>query len=448
MAYLSQVQEDVLRQIAEKDVRFVRLWFSDVLGRIKSVAIDPAELEHAFLEGIGFDGSSIEGFTRVYESDMLLYPDPATFQLLPWRSDDEAVCRLFCDVHLPDDTPAPSDPRFVLEKQLERAKDLGFRFHVHPEIEFYLFRPRKDKRDPLVPVDYAGYFDHVPRGGNNNFRRRAVEHLERMGISVEFSHHEGGPGQNEIDLRETDALSAADNILTFRTVVQEIALQEGMVATFMPKPLSDAPGNGMHTHMSLFEGDTNAFHDPSGQYQLSRTARRFTAGLLRHAHEFSAITNQHVNSYKRLWGGGEAPPYICWGHNNSSALIRVPLHKPDKPRATRIEYRGIDSAANPYLAFAAFLAAGLKGIEDGYDLEDETEENVWELTSRERKALNIEPLPQNLTEACGYLRSSELMAHTLGEQVFDYVLRNKEREWREYRSQVTPLEVDSLLTLY
>lgn len=448
MAYLNKHQDDVLRQINERDVKFVRLWFCDVLGRLKSVAIDPAELEHAFLEGIGFDGSSIEGFTRVYESDMLLYPDPMTFQILPWRSQDGAVARLFCDVHLPDESPSPSDPRYVLEKQLDKAKEMGFTFQVHPEIEFYLLKQRSSHDQPLEPVDYAGYFDHVPRGGTNNFRRRAVEHLERMGISVEFSHHEGGPGQNEIDLRATQALIGADNIMSFRTVVQEIALQEGMLATFMPKPFEDAPGSGMHTHMSLWEGDKNAFYDPSGPYQLSRTGQQFIAGLLHYAKEISAVTNQHVNSYKRLWGGGEAPPYICWGHNNSSALIRLPLFKKNKPQATRVEYRGLDSAANPYLAFAVMLAAGLKGIEDGLHLPDETEENAWELSREERSALGIQSLPGSLSEAVQYMRSSELMAETLGEQVFDFVLANKEREWRRYRHQVTPMEITSLLTLY
>lgn len=448
MNYLNESQEDVLRRINEQNVRFVRLWFCDVLGRIKSVAIDPAELENAFLEGIGFDGSAIEGFTRVYESDMLLYPDPTTFQILPWRSSDGEVARLFCDIHLPDDSPAPSNPRYVLEKQLDKARHLGFTFQVHPEIEFYLLKQPTEKDAPLEPVDYYGYFDHVPRGGTNNFRRRAVEHLERMGISVEFSHHEGGPGQNEIDLRATDALSAADNIMSFRTVVQEIALQEGTLATFMPKPFEDAPGSGMHVHMSLWEGDTNAFHDPSGPYQLSRTGQQFAAGLLTYASQIAAVTNQHVNSYKRLWGGGEAPPYICWGHNNSSALIRLPLYKTGKPQATRIEYRGPDSATNPYLAFAVMLAAGLKGIEDKLHLPDEVEENVLDLSDAERKALGIASLPNSLSEAVGMMRQSELVAATLGEQVFDVVVANKEREWRTYRHQITAMEIESLLTLY
>ncbi|WP_026459369.1 glutamine synthetase family protein [Schaalia vaccimaxillae] len=437
-------QEKVLREVAQRDIRFIRLWFTDVAGVLKSVAIDPGELEDAFIEGIGFDGSSIEGLTRVHESDMLLRPDATTFQLLPWRASNEMVARMFCDVLTPDGRHAPSDPRGALERVVERAKTMGFNVMVHPEIEFYLLK-KPVTIDHMVPVDNAGYFDHVARGHSNDFRRRAVQMLEEMGIAVEFSHHEGGPGQNEIDLRAVDAVTGADNIMTARTVIEEVALREDLVATFMPKPFIDHPGSGMHTHISLFEGDENAFYDPSGQYQLSLTGRRFIAGLLAHAGEVCAVTNQHVNSYKRLWGGGEAPSYVCWGHNNRSALVRVPAYKPDKRRAARIEYRGLDPSANPYLALAVLIAAGLDGIERGLDLMPEAEDNVWELSDRERQVLGIEALPSSLSSAITLMRDSELVAQSLGEEVFDFFIRNKDNEWQEYRQQVTPQEIRQFL---
>ncbi|MFP5335786.1 MAG: glutamine synthetase family protein [Actinomycetes bacterium] len=441
---MDRQQEFVLRSIEERDIRFVRLWFTDVLGFLKSVAVAPAELEGAFAEGIGFDGSSVEGLARVYEADMLLKPDPSTFQVLPWRSGDDGVAgtaRMFCDTLTPDGEPAHADPRYVLKRALAKAADMGFSFYTHPEIEFYLFRDDWTPGVEPTPVDTAGYFDHVPRGSAHDFRRAAISMLEAMGISVEFSHHEGGPGQNEIDLRYADALSTADNIMTFRTVVKEVALQQGVYATFMPKPLADHPGTGMHTHLSLFEGDTNAFHEAGAQYQLSKTARQFIAGLLRHAAEITAVTNQFVNSYKRLWGGGEAPSYVCWGHNNRSALIRVPMYKPGKGNSTRVEYRALDAAANPYLAFAVLLAAGLKGIEEGYELPEGAEDDVWALTDSERRALGIAPLPASLDQAIALMEESELLASTLGEGVFDFFLRNKRQEWAEYRQQVTPYEL-------
>jgi len=436
---MDKQQEYVLRAIEERDIRFIRLWFTDVLGQLKSVAIAPAEVEGAFEEGIGFDGSAVEGLTRVFESDMLLAPDPSTFQLLPWRSGTDAVARMFCDVLTPDGEPARTDPRAVLERQLARVAEAGFTCYVHPEIEFYLVERDADGR--IRPTDHAGYFDHVPGGTAHEFRRRAILMLEQMGISVEFSHHEGGPGQNEIDLRFADALSMADNTMTFRTVVEEVALQEGCSATFMPKPFVGRPGSGMHTHFSLFEGERNAFHDPAGQYQLSATGRAFIAGLLRHAREITAVTNQHVNSYKRLWGGDEAPSYICWGHNNRSALVRVPMHKPGKAQASRVEYRGIDSSANPYLAVAVILAAGLKGIEEDYELPAETEDDVWLLSDVERAALGIGELPTSLKSAVVAMSGSDLVADTLGENAFEFFLRNKRREYRAYDAQVTDFEL-------
>ncbi len=353
-------QEDfVLRALEERDVRFVRLWFTDVLGYLKSVAIAPAELEGAFNEGIGFDGSAIEGFARVTEADMLAHPDPATFQLLPWRGEGPSTARMFCDIVMPDGSPSYADPRYVLKRTLQKAADKGFTFYTHPEIEFYLFQGRPGVGEDPIPVDRSGYFDHTAQSRGSDFRREAINMLESMGISVEFSHHEGGPGQQEIDLRYADALSTADNIMTFRTVVREVALSQGIWASFMPKPFTTHPGSGMHTHVSLFEGDTNAFFEAGAEYQLSKTARHFIAGILRHASEITCVTNQWVNSYKRLIGGGEAPSYICWGHNNRSAMVRVPMYKPQKGVSTRIELRTIDSACNPYLAYAVVLAAGM-----------------------------------------------------------------------------------------
>jgi glutamine synthetase len=353
---------------------------------------------------------------------------------------------MFCDIATPDGKPAAADPRNVLKRALDKAASLGFSFYVHPEIEFYLLKSTELGPDGLPqPVDNAGYFDNVPGGTAHDFRRRAVTMLEQLGISVEFSHHEGGPGQNEIDLRYADALSMADNVMTFKTVIKEVAIEQGVYATFMPKPFTNHPGSGMHTHFSLFQGDKNAFFDAGAQYHLSNTARQFMAGILRHAPEITLVTNQFVNSYKRLWGGGEAPSYVSWGHNNRSALIRIPLHKPEKAQSTRIEYRAMDSAANPYLAYALLLGAGLKGIENSYELPPEAEDDVWSLTDMERRALGNESLPQSLDHAIKKLESSELAAEVLGESVFSYVLANKRNEWAEYRAQVTPFEIEQNL---
>jgi glutamine synthetase len=446
---MEKQQEFVLRTIEERGVKFIRLWFTDVAGSLKSVAVAPAEIEGAFEEGIGFDGSSIEGLSRNSEADMLAMPDPTTFQILPWRGAVDSTARMFCDIANPDGTPASSDPRNVLRRAMDKARDMGFNFYIHPEIEFYLLKSAELGADGFPePVDTAGYFDNVPGGTAHDFRRSAVTMLENMGISVEFSHHEAGAGQNEIDLRYADALTMADNIMTFRAVVKEVAIEQGVYATFMPKPFNDQPGSGMHTHMSLFEGDQNAFFDAGAQYQLSKTARRFMAGVLRHAPEITAVTNQFVNSYKRLWSGGEAPSHVAWGHNNRSALLRVPLHKPGKTQSTRLEYRAIDSAANPYLSYALILGAGLKGIENQYELPDETLDDVWTLSDNERKAMGIEGLPQSLNQAISKLEDSELAAEVLGESVFDFVLRNKKREWSDYRAQVTPFELrQNLLNL-
>ena len=427
---ISKQQEFVLRTIEERNIRFIRLWFSDVLGTLKSVAIAPAELENAFDEGIGFDGSAIEGFARITESDMLAKPDPATFSILPWRTEAPGAARMLCDITMPDGSPSHSDPRNVLRRTLDKAAKMGYTCYTHPEIEFFLFKSQPEKGVAPVPVDQGGYFDHTPAVVGHDFRRQAITLLEAMGISVEFSHHEGAPGQQEIDLRYADALSTADNIMTFRHVIKEVALEQGFYASFMPKPFTDHPGSGMHTHVSLFEGEKNAFFDASAEFNLSKTGRSFIAGILKHAAEMTAITNQWVNSYKRLQGGGEAPSLINWGQSDRGALVRIPMYKPNKENSTRIELRSLDSACNPYLAFAVMLAAGLKGIEEGYVLEPSSDPA---------------PLPANLHEAIVAMEESELIRQTLGEHVFEFVLRNKRAEWQDYRRQVSAYELDRYL---
>ena len=376
---------------------------------------------------------------------MLAKPDPSTFQVLPWRGENPGTARMFCDITLPDGTPSIADPRNVLSRALRKCADMGYTFYTHPEIEFFLLKSSYAAGARPEPIDQAGYFDHVPKGMGHDFRRAAISMLESIGISVEFSHHEGAPGQNEIDLRYADAMTTSDNIMTFRTVIKEVAAERGIYATFMPKVFAEHPGSGMHTHMSLFEGDANAFYEPGAPYQLSLVARQFIAGILRHGAEITAVTNQWVNSYKRLWGGGEAPAHLTWGHNNTSAMIRVPMYKPLKGQSSRIEVRSLDPACNPYLAYAVLLSAGLKGIEAGYELPPEAEEDVWSLTAGERRALGIEPLPSSLHEAIGVMERSELVAETLGEHVFDFFLRNKRREWEDYRRQVTEYELERYL---
>ena len=428
---MSKQQEFVLRTVEERDIRFIRLWFTDILGTLKSVAIAPAELENAFEEGIGFDGSAIEGFARQSESDMLAKPDPATFTILPWRAEVQGAARMFCDITMPDGSPSHADPRNVLRRTLNKAAQMGYTCYTHPEIEFFLFKSNPVKGEQPIPVDQGGYFDHTPAVVGHDFRRQAITMLEAMGISVEFSHHEGAPGQQEIDLRYADALSTADNIMTFRHVIKEVALEQGFYASFMPKPFTDHPGSGMHTHVSLFEGEKNAFYDASAEFNLSKVARSFIAGILKHSSEITAVTNQWVNSYKRLQGGGEAPALISWGHNNRSALVRIPMYKPNKENSTRIEFRSPDSACNPYLAYAVMLAAGLKGIEEKYELVDNPAAPA--------------SLPANLNEAIAVMEKSELVRETLGEHVFEYVLRNKRAEWQDYRRQVSAYELDRYL---
>ncbi len=434
--------EYVLRTVEERGVRFVRLWFTDVLGKLKSFSITPAELELALEEGMTFDGSAIEGYTRVQEADMLARPDAATFEILPWRGNDAPVARMFCDITHFDGTPFAGDPRHVLRRNLERARERGFTFFVSPEMEYFYFRSETDP----TPLDNGGFFDLTTQDIASELRKQTIITLEAMGIPTEYSFHENGPSQHEIDLRYTDALSMADNVMTFRLVVKEVARLHGVHATFMPKPIEGAFGSGMHTHLSLFEGDTNAFHDASNEYGLSKTGQAFIAGILHHAREIAAVTNQWVNSYKRLVVGYEAPVYVCWARNNRSALVRLPPAKQGhQGDATRLEFRAPDPACNPYLAFSVMLAAGMRGIEQNYALPPEALNNIYEMSGEEREAAGIGSLPSSLREATDAMASSELVRDALGEHVFEYFLRNKRAEWDEYSVQVTPWEIREFL---
>jgi len=439
---LTNEAEFVLRTVEERGIRFIRLWFTDVLGFLKSFAITPQELETAFAEGMGFDGSSIEGFARIQESDMVARPDPSTFQIIPWRS-EEHVARMFCDIHNPDGSRFEGDPRHVLRRQLERAAKRGYTFYVGPELEYFYFRDAGGTEF----LDRGGYFDLTPLDVATGWRRRTVGYLEAMGIPVEYVHHEVAPSQHEIDLRYTDALSMADNVMTYRLTVKEVAQEEGIYATFMPKPVLGVNGNGMHTHQSLFEGDRNAFFDATDEYHLSKIGRGYIAGILKHAREITLVLNQWVNSYKRLVPGYEAPVYVCWARRNRSALVRVPMYKPGKEGAARIELRSPDPACNPYLAFAVMLAAGLKGIEDQEDLPPEASNNIYEMAEEERGEAGIESLPEDLSEAIRAAEGSELLHETLGTHVLEYLVRNKREEWDAYKAYVTPYELERYLPL-
>ena len=437
-----EAKEYVLKTAKEHDVKFIRLWFSDILGTLKSFAITAEELETALEEGMGFDGSSIEGFCRIDESDMMALPDPETFQLLPWRpKEHHAVARMFCDIMRPEGTPFEGDPRQVLKRNLQRAADLGYTYYVGPELEYFYF---KDKYG-TEPLDEGGYFDMVPLDVATDLRRETVLTLEAMGIGVEYSHHEVAASQHEIDMRYTDALTMADNVMTYRLVVKQIAIGHGVHATFMPKPVFGTNGSGMHTHQSLFKDGHNAFFDANGQYFLSQTARAYIAGLLKHAPEFTAVTNQWVNSYKRLVPGYEAPVYLSWARRNRADLIRVPGYKPGKENSTRLELRSPDPACNPYLAFSVMLAAGLEGIEKGYECPEPVEENVYIMSAEERKRRSIDTLPSSLYDAVQLTANSELMRKALGEHVFNAFIQNKMIEWDDYRTQVTEYEIKRYL---
>tara|TARA_B100000686_G_C16751890_1_gene953053 strand:+ start:754 stop:2079 length:1326 start_codon:yes stop_codon:yes gene_type:complete len=434
----------VLRTVEERGVRLIRLWFTDVLGQLKSLAISPAELESAFEEGLHFDGSAIDGFSRVQESDVLAIPDANSFELLPWVDPSEPTGRIFCDIHNLDGSPFAGDPRHVLRRNLEQAKGKGFTFFTAPEIEYFYFENSNDPK----PLDRAGYFDLTTLDLGSSLRRRTLAMCEAMGIPVEYSFHEDNSSQHEIDLRYTETLSMADNIMTLRLIVRKIALDAGIHATFMPKPLDSGQGSGMHTHMSLFRNNENIFHDADDAMGLSATARSFMAGVLQHAPEFTAVTNQLVNSYKRMIAGYESPVYVSWARNNRSALIRVPIHKTGKVSSTRIEYRALDSAANPYLAYSVILAAGLKGIEEGYALPAEADENLWSLSRADARSAGLHQLPQDLRQALDLMEESELVFEALGEHIFEWFLKNKRSEWAAYQGRVTPFEIERYLPVW
>lgn len=443
---MNSQQEYVLGEVERRGVHFIRLWFTDIFGQLKAIMMSPGELEGAFEEGVGFDGSSIEGFSRVSESDTLLLPDPSTFQIMPF-DDDPDMCtgRMFCDIAMPDGEPSMADPRHILRRQTKLAADEGLSCQVSPEVEYYLLET-DGYPTTLTPCDDGGYFDQS-HTRFPLFRRQAIQSLESMGIATQFSHHETAPGQQEIDLRHADVLPMADNIMAFRYLLKRLALRSGAQVTFMPKPFAAHAGSAMHSHFSLFEGTTNAFHDPDDEFALSETARGFIAGVLHHAPEMSAITNQWVNSYKRLQFGSEAPTAVTWGVSNRSALIRVPTYRLDKEASRRVEIRSIDSGANPYLAYAVILAAGLDGIKQGYELDDPAEDDVASLTHRERRALGYRDLPMSLDSALREMERSEFVAEVLGEHVFEYFLRYKWNEWHSYTDQITPFEIESTLKL-
>jgi glutamine synthetase len=435
-------KEYVLKTAKEHDVKFIRLWFTDILGMLKSFAITVEELEGALEDGMGFDGSSIEGFARIDESDMVALPDPDTFQLVPWRPlEHRAVARMFCDIIKPGGEPFEGDPRYVLKKNLKRAADLGYTFYVGPELEYFYFKDSSGTE----ALDAGGYFDMTTLDAATDLRRETVLNLEELGIGVEYSHHEVAPSQHEIDMRYTDALTMADNVMTYRLVVKQIALNHGVYATFMPKPVFGINGSGMHVHQSLFKGGRNAFFDPKDSYHLSQTARSYIAGLLKHAPALTAITNQWVNSYKRLVPGYEAPVYLSWARRNRSDLIRVPEYKPGKENATRVEFRSPDPACNPYLAFSVMLAAGLDGIEKGLQAPEPIEENVYEMSEAERKKRGIGTLPPDLLEAIQLTEQSDMVRQALGDHVFQAFITNKKIEWNQYRTQVTEYELKKYL---
>ena len=442
----------MLRTLEERDIRFVRLWFTDVLGTLKSIAVAPAS-SRRLRRRDRLDGSAIEGFARVYEADMILRPDPGTFQLLPWRGENLGVARMFCDISLPDGSPSYADPRWVLKRNLSRASELGFTFYAHPEIEFFLLKGKPERGERPEPIDTGGYYDHTPHSIAHDFRRTSITMLESMGISVEYSHHEGAPGQQEIDLRYADALTTADNIMSFRLVMKEVAIEQGVYATFMPKPFTDHPGSGMHTHVSLFEGDRNAFYEAGAEFQLSKTAARSLPGCCSTRPEITAVAQPVGELLQAAVGrrGAQA--------RRRGAGVRVLGPQQPFGLGPRARWQAAEGELypgrvplggrrlQPLPGVRRILAAGLKGIEGDYELPPGAEDDVWALTSAERRALGIRPLPQDLDQAIKAMQDSELVAETLGEHVFDFFLRNKREEWQDYRRQVSEYELSRYLPM-
>jgi len=443
MSIICNNKEDVLKIVRDKNVSFIQFWFTDVLGLLKSFAITPSELENGLSEGMGFDGSSIEGFARIHESDMVAMPDPKTFQFLPWRPDERPVARMFCDILNPDGSSYEGDPRYAFKSLLESIAKKGYTYYLGPELEYFYF---KDSNS-TVCIDEGGYFDSRPLDMGADLRRETIFALQDCGIEVEYSHHEVAPSQHEIDLRYDEGLKMADKTMTYRLVVKEIARKYGYYATFMPKPIFGENGSGMHVHQSLFEGKKNLFFDGSDQYHLSKLGKNYIAGLMKHAREIIAVTNQWVNSYKRLVPGYEAPVYISWARRNRSAMIRVPMYKPGKELATRMEFRAPDPSCNPYLAFSVMLAAGLKGIEEGYELPDPIEDDIFEMSDAQKQERGIETLPGNLYEAINEVENSELVKTALGEHIFNKFIDNKKIEWDKYRTHVSKYELQKYLPI-
>jgi glutamine synthetase len=438
---MPKTSADVLKIVKQEKVKIIRLWFTDILGRLKGFALPISELPHALDEGMGFDGSSIEGFVRIFESDLVAMPDVSTFRLLPWSIDDQKTAGMFCDVLTPNGKPFPGDPRYILKRNLEKARKLGYTFNIGPELEYFYFRsPEKPEF-----LDQGGYFDLTPLTIGTKLRKKTITALESLAIQVEYSHHEVAPSQHEIDLRYQEALAMADMAMLYRLVVKEVAREEGVYASFMPKPVFGVNGSGMHCHQSLFKGGRNAFFDPRDPYHLSGVAKHYIAGLLKYVREFTAVTNQWVNSYKRLVVGYEAPVYISWARRNRSALVRIPMYKPGKEKATRIELRNPDPATNPYLCFAVMLAAGLRGVEEKLHLHDPVEEDIFEMSEDKRRRLGIKTLPASLYEAILLAERSELVRETLGDDLFFKFIANKKTEWDEYRMQVTDVELAKYL---
>jgi glutamine synthetase len=434
----------VYGRIEKEGIEFVLLWFTDIEGHLKSFAVTPSEIEAALDDGMGFDGSSITGFNAIEESDMVAIPDPETFQLMPWKEGETRVARMICDIVTPDGKPYEGDPRYVLRRALDRMASMGFdTFNVGPELEYFLFRDDKGTET----LDEGGYFAMTTLDAASELRQETVRALEGMGIPIEYVHHEVGPSQHEIDMRFSDALSMADHTVTYRLIVKEIAKKSGYHATFMPKPIFGENGSGMHTHQSLFNDGRNAFFDGDDEWNLSAVGKAFIAGQLRHAREISAVFAQWVNSYKRLVPGYEAPVYVAWSRRNRSALIRIPLYKPGAEQATRAEIRCPDPACNPYLTFATLLHAGLEGIEQGYELPDPMETNLYHLTAEQRKERGIVSLPETLGEAVDALAGSELVRKALGPHIFDRYVELKRAEWDEYRVQLTEWELKKYLSV-
>ncbi|MFV9631436.1 MAG: glutamine synthetase family protein [Methanosarcinales archaeon] len=440
---MTPTKDEVMSTVEEKNIKFIRLWFTDIMGVLKSFAITKEELEGALENGMGFDGSSIAGYQDIEESDMIAMPDTSTLQILPWRPKENATARMFVDVLTPDRKPYEGDPRYVLKRNLKRAEKMGLTMYVGPELEYFYF---KNSQEPEV-LDKGGYFDLTPLDLATDYRRETVFALEKMGIRVEYSHHEVAPSQHEIDLRYIDALTMADNVMTYKLVVKEIAQQFGVYATFMPKPIFGENGSGMHIHQSLFKGDKNSFFNADDEYSLSDLAKGYIAGQLRHSREICSVFAQSVNSYKRLVPGFEAPVYIAWARRNRSALIRVPMYQPGKELATRMEYRAADPICNPYLTFSVMLAAGLEGVENGYELPDPLERNIYQMTEAERKNTGVDSLPANLGEAIAETQKSDVVRRALGDHVFERFIALKKQEWDDYRIQVTQYEIEKFLPL-